>query len=175
MAKAARDMAKTRGFRGATTADDNTKEAIVEATKEMLEALVAANDIEVDDIASATFSTTRDLNAEFPAVAARKHLGWNYVALMNSHEMDVPDAQPNCIRVMVLVNTDKEAETAWSGRNGRHGPRRVDTGLKNCHSESADEESERGHGGNRSANHQILHFTQYDRANRNRNTNSDGG
>ena len=110
MAKAARDMAKTRGFRGATTADDNTKEAIVEATKEMLEALGAANDIEVDDIASATFSTTRDLNAEFPAVAARKHLGWNYVALMNSHEMDVPDAQPNCIRVMVLVNTDKEAE-----------------------------------------------------------------
>ena len=103
-------MAKTRGFRGATTADDNTKEAIVEATKEMLEALVAANDIEVDDIASATFSTTRDLNAEFPAVAARKHLGWNYVALMNSHEMDVPDAQPNCIRVMVLVNTDKQAE-----------------------------------------------------------------
>ena len=103
-------MAKTRGFRGATTADDNTKEAFVEATKEMLEALVAANDIEVDDIASATFSTTRDLNAEFPAVAARKHLGWNYVALMNSHEMDVPDAQPNCIRVMVLVNTDKEAE-----------------------------------------------------------------
>ena len=103
-------MAKIRGFRGATTADGNTKEAIVEATKEMLEALVAANDIEVDDIASATFSTTRDLNAEFPAVAARKHLGWNYVALMNSHEMDVPDAQPNCIRVMVLVNTDKEAE-----------------------------------------------------------------
>lgn len=103
-------MAKTRGFRGATTADDNTKEAIVEATKEMLEALVAANDIKVDDIASATFSTTRDLNAEFPAVAARKHLGWNYVALMNSHEMDVPDAQPNCIRVMVLVNTDKQAE-----------------------------------------------------------------
>ena len=103
-------MAKTRGFRGATTADDNTKEAIVEATKEMLEALVAANDIEVDDIASATFSTTRDLNAEFPAVAERTHLGWNYVALMNSHEMDVPDAQPNCIRVMVLVNTDKEAE-----------------------------------------------------------------
>ena len=103
-------MAKTRGLRGATTAEDNTKEAIVEATKEMLEALVAANDIEVDDIASAAFSTTRDLNAEFPAVAARKHLGWNYVALMNSHEMDFPDAQPNCIRVMVLVNTDKQAE-----------------------------------------------------------------
>jgi len=103
-------MAKIRGFRGATTADNNTKEAIVDATREMLEALVAANDINVDDVASATFSTTRDLNAEFPAVAARKHLGWNYVALMNSHEMDVPDAQPNCIRVMVLVNTDKPAK-----------------------------------------------------------------
>lgn len=103
-------MAKIRGIRGATTSDDNTKDAIVEATREMLEALVAANDVDPDDVAAATFSTTRDLNAEFPAVAARKYLGWNYVALMNSHEMDVPDAQPNCIRVMVLVNTDKRAE-----------------------------------------------------------------
>lgn len=103
-------MVKIRGIRGATTADDNTKEAIVQATREMLEALVEANDIDTDDIAAATFSTTRDLNAEFPAVAARKHLGWDYVALMCGHEMDVPDAQPYCIRVMVLVNTDKPAD-----------------------------------------------------------------
>ena len=100
-------MAKVRGIRGATTADGNTQSAIVEATREMLEKLVEVNDIDVDDIAAATFSTTPDLNAAFPAVAARKHLGWEYVALMCSHEMDVPDAQPRCIRVMVLVNTDR--------------------------------------------------------------------
>lgn len=103
-------MYKIRGIRGATTADANTKEAIVKATKDMLEALVKANNIDPDDIASAMFTTTRDLNAEFPAVAARKHLGWNYVALMCSHEMDVPDALPSCIRVSILVNTNKRAD-----------------------------------------------------------------
>jgi chorismate mutase len=102
-------MAKVRGIRGATTADGNTKEAILDATRELLEGLVEANDIDKDDIAAANFSTTRDLNAAFPALAARKHLGWDYVALMCSHEMDVPDAQPLCIRVLLLVNTEKSA------------------------------------------------------------------
>ncbi|HJO83837.1 MAG: chorismate mutase [SAR202 cluster bacterium] len=103
-------MAKVRGFRGATTADENTEAAIHEATREMLEALVEANDIQVDDIAAATFSTTRDLDASFPAAAARKYMGWNYVALMSSNEMEVAGGQPKCIRVMVLVNTDKPPE-----------------------------------------------------------------
>ncbi len=65
-------MAKVRGIRGATTADENTKEAIVEATRELLERLIEANSIETDDVAAAIFTTTRDLNAEFPAVAARR-------------------------------------------------------------------------------------------------------
>ncbi len=102
-------MAKVRGIRGATTADENTKEAIVEATRELLERLVDANDIVVDDVAAVMFTTTRDLNAEFPAVAARR-MGWNYVALMCSHEMSVPDAQTRCIRALVLINTDKAAK-----------------------------------------------------------------
>ncbi len=102
-------MAKVRGIRGATTADENTKEAIVEATRELLERLVEANGILVDDVAAVIFTTTRDLNAEFPAVAARL-MGWNYVALMCSHEMTVPDAQTRCIRALVLVNTEKAAE-----------------------------------------------------------------
>ena len=102
-------MAKVRGIRGATTADENTKEAIVEATGELLERLIEANSIETDDVAAAIFTTTTDLDAEFPAVAARR-LGWTYVALMCSHEMSVPDAQTHCIRALVLVNTDKAAE-----------------------------------------------------------------
>ena len=97
----------TRGIRGATTSTANTREAILEATTEMLERLVEANDLDKERIAAALFTTTRDLNADFPAVAARL-LGWTEVALMCSHEMDVPGARPSCIRVMVLVNTYKQ-------------------------------------------------------------------
>lgn len=97
----------TRGIRGATTATANTREAILEATTEMLERLVEANELDKERIAAAFFTTTLDLNAEFPAVAARL-LGWTEVALMDSHEMDVPGGLAACIRVMVLVNTDKQ-------------------------------------------------------------------
>ena len=65
-------MSKVRAIRGATTADENTKDAIVDATREMLESLVEENDFELDDVISAFFTTTKDLNAQFPAVAARK-------------------------------------------------------------------------------------------------------
>ena len=103
-------MAKVRGIRGATTADGNTREAILEATRELLEGLVDANDIDPDDVAAVNFTTTRDLNAAFPALAARERMGWDYVALMCGHEMEVPDAQPLCIRVLMLVNTDKSQQ-----------------------------------------------------------------
>lgn len=95
-----------RGLRGATVAEENTREAILSASRELLERLVEANDLRPEQVAAAFFTTTRDLNAEFPAVAARQ-LGWNGVALMCGHEMDVPDGLPRCIRVMVLVNTEK--------------------------------------------------------------------
>ena len=98
-----------RGLRGATTAHDNTKEAVLEATTELLEHLVAANDIKSNDLAATFFTTSPDLNAEFPAVAARQ-MGWNYVPLMCGHEMNVPTGLPLCIRVMLLVNTEKGPE-----------------------------------------------------------------
>ena len=99
-------MSLIRGIRGATTATNNTKHAIVRATTELIEELVEANNIITDEIAAAIFTTTHDLNAEFPAVAARM-IGWNDVALMCSHEMQVPDGLPNCIRVLMLINTEK--------------------------------------------------------------------
>lgn len=95
-----------RGIRGATTVTENTKDAILSGTTELLEKLVDENDIQREQLAAAIFTTTRDLNAEFPAVAARQ-LGWTDVALLCSHEMDVPNALPSCIRVLLLVNTDK--------------------------------------------------------------------
>ncbi len=87
----------------------NTREAILEATRELLTAMVEANQIRVEDIASAIFTTTPDLTAEFPAVAARE-MGWTHVALLCGHEMSVPGSLPMCLRVLLHVNTDKRAE-----------------------------------------------------------------
>ena len=98
-----------RGIRGATTAAANTREAILEATRDMLARLIAANNLHHDDIASAIFSTTPDLNAEFPAVAARE-LGWLDTALFCTHEMAVPGSLPRCIRVLIHWNTTRRAD-----------------------------------------------------------------
>lgn len=98
-----------RGIRGATTVTENTKDAILSGTTELLKGLIDKNGIQREQLAAAIFTTTRDLNAEFPAVAARQ-LGWTDVALLCSHEMDVPNALPYCIRVLLLVNTDKSPQ-----------------------------------------------------------------
>jgi len=97
-----------RGVRGATTVEANSVEAILEATRELLAAMLKANETDVEYIASAFFSTTVDLNAEFPAVAARD-LGWSNVALMCGHEMNKPGGLPMCLRILLHVNTDKPA------------------------------------------------------------------
>lgn len=99
-------MSKVRGIRGATTAESNTREDVLAAATELMERLIEANSIDADDVAAAFFTTTPDLNAEFPAAAARL-MGWTYVALMGASEIDVPDAPPLCIRVLILINTDK--------------------------------------------------------------------
>ena len=98
-------MSKVRGIRGATTAESNTREDVLAAATELMERLIEANSIDADDVAAAFFTTTPDLNAEFPAAAARL-MGWTYVALMGASEIDVPDAPPLCIRVLILINTD---------------------------------------------------------------------
>tara|TARA_Y100000590_G_scaffold470161_1_gene662430 strand:- start:5859 stop:6236 length:378 start_codon:yes stop_codon:yes gene_type:complete len=96
-----------RGIRGATTVTTNSKEAIIEATTEMLNELVSENGFNQEDIAGVWFTTTPDLDAEFPAVAARVNLGWVGPALINGHEIAVPGSLPMCIRVLLLVNTQK--------------------------------------------------------------------
>ena len=93
-----------RGVRGATTVKVNEAEAIVTATRELLETIVRLNDMRPDDIASAYFTTTADLNATYPALAARQ-IGWLDTALLCGHEMNVPDGLPMCIRVLIHWNT----------------------------------------------------------------------
>jgi chorismate mutase len=100
-------MTVCRGIRGATVATDNSAPAIYDATREMLSKLIDANEIEEQDVAAAYFTMTPDLNACFPAAAARQ-LGWNNTALMGAAEVDVPGSLTKCIRVLILVNTDKE-------------------------------------------------------------------
>jgi chorismate mutase len=92
--------------RGATTADANTASAILEATRDLLERLITANRIDPADVASVWFTTTPDLNAEYPALAARQ-LGWHDTALMCSHEMAVPHGLKACIRVLIHWNTTR--------------------------------------------------------------------
>ena len=99
-----------RGIRGAITASDNSAEAIMEATEELLRELAALNDLDPTEIGAAFFTTTPDLDAEFPAHAARR-LGWLGVPMLCGHDMEV--RQPNaravakCIRILLLYNTPR--------------------------------------------------------------------
>jgi chorismate mutase len=95
-----------RGVRGATTVEADTKEEILTATRQLLALMVRVNQIRTEDVASALFSVTTDLNAEFPALAARQ-LGWLEVPMLCTHELNVPGSLPKCIRILVHWNTEK--------------------------------------------------------------------
>ncbi len=98
-----------RGVRGATFVSEDTPEAILSATRELLAALAKANGIATADIASAFFTTTPDLRSAFPARAARE-LGWVDVPLLGATEMDQPGGPPRCIRVLLHWNTTRRQD-----------------------------------------------------------------
>ena len=95
-----------RGIRGATTVSADTAAAILQATEELVREIVTANDLQAEDVASALFTVTPDLHAEFPAAAARR-MGWTMVPLLNFTEIGVPGRLEKCIRVLVHVNTER--------------------------------------------------------------------
>lgn len=98
-----------RAIRGAITVEQNQAEEILSATRQMLAAILSRNpDLRVDDLVSALFTLTPDLNAVFPALAARQ-MGWNQVPMMCAQEIPVPGALPQCIRVMLHWNTSLPA------------------------------------------------------------------
>ena len=96
------------GIRGATSVEANTSQAIVSATRELLERIVAANTLQANEIASVIFTATPDLNAAYPACAARE-MGWVNVPLLCMQEMAVVGSLPRCIRVLMHWNTDLPA------------------------------------------------------------------
>ncbi len=99
-------MIVCRGVRGATTVEENTKEAILKATRQLLALMIRRNGIQPTDVCSAIFTLTRDLNAEFPALAARQ-MGWLEVPLLCGYELEVPGALGRCVRILVHWNTEK--------------------------------------------------------------------
>ena len=97
-----------RGIRGAIDVARNEKEEILSKTGVLLEALVRENRVRPEDVASAIFSLTPDLDAEFPAIAARR-LGWTDVPLMCCQELDIPGGMKKVVRILLLVNTTRPA------------------------------------------------------------------
>lgn len=99
-----------RGIRGAIDVAEDAPGAVLEATRQLLTAILKANPgLHREAIASAIFTTTRDLNSAFPAQAARQ-LGWDAVPMICSQEIPVPNAMPRVIRVLLLWNTDLSQE-----------------------------------------------------------------
>jgi chorismate mutase len=98
---------KVRGVRGATTVSENTVEAIREAVTELLNDLEINNQIDPEDIVSAVFTTTRDLDAIFPAAIARERPNWDNVPLLDVQQMHVEGSLKFCIRVLIQINTPK--------------------------------------------------------------------
>jgi chorismate mutase len=97
-----------RGVRGATTVEVNDRESILHSTRQMLALMIRRNEIDPEDVCSAIFSVTKDLDAEFPALAARQ-LGWLHVPLLCGYEIAVTGSLQRCIRVLIHWNTTKSA------------------------------------------------------------------
>lgn len=97
-----------KGIRGAITVEDNTSEAIEQATLELLSELISKNNIDKGAISHAIFTLTKDLNAEFPAKFAREKLNWDKVAMMCFNELDVPNALKKCLRILIVLNCDED-------------------------------------------------------------------
>ncbi len=100
-------MQKVRGIRGATTVTHDDQTIILDATKELIDQIVTSNEVQPDDVCSVFITVTHDLTATFPALAVRQMAGWDFVPIMCALEINVTNSLPLCIRLMVLVNTDK--------------------------------------------------------------------
>lgn len=98
-----------RAIRGAIQVESNTVDGIHSAVKELLSAMLSANDLKASEVISVIFTATPDLNADFPAAAARD-IGFGAVPLICASEIDVPGALSHVIRVMLHCNTTAKIE-----------------------------------------------------------------
>lgn len=98
----------TKGIRGAITVTENSSEVIKAATIELLSEMIEKNKISVENISHVIFTLTKDLNAAFPAKFARVDMGWQDVAMMCFHELDVPNSLSMCLRVLIVLNCETD-------------------------------------------------------------------
>lgn len=98
----------TKGIRGAITVEENTSEAIKDATLELLKELVEQNNIQKENISHVIFTLTKDLNKVFPAKFARIDFGWNNTAMMCFNEADIEGALKKCLRILIVLNCDED-------------------------------------------------------------------
>ncbi|PSB11799.1 chorismate mutase [Pleurocapsa sp. CCALA 161] len=96
---------QVRGVRGATTVTENTEAAMSDAVHELIAELEAHNLFRPEDIVCAFFTVTDDLDAIFPAAAARKRPGWDHVPLIDVQQMNVKGSLKRCIRILIQINT----------------------------------------------------------------------
>lgn len=100
----------SRGIRGATTVKENNQEEIIHHTKQVLKEMIEENNVHPEDVSHVFISATSDLNAVFPAKALREFEGWTYVPVMCMAEIDVENSLELCIRIMMVVNTNRKQE-----------------------------------------------------------------
>lgn len=100
----------TRGLRGATTVTENSEKEMLVNTQRLIEEMIDVNQVAAEDVSHVFISVTQDLNAVFPAKSLRQIPGWTYVPVMCMREIDVPGSLPKCIRIMMVVNTEKAQE-----------------------------------------------------------------
>jgi len=99
----------TKGIRGAITVEENTSKALKEATLELICKMFKKNNIkDTKNISHIIFTTTKDLNADFPAKFPRIEFGWDDLAMMCYHELDVPNSLKMCLRILVVLNCDED-------------------------------------------------------------------
>lgn len=114
----------TKGIRGAITVDENTEDAIKNSTIELLSKMIEENSINIGDISHVIFTLTNDLNAAFPAKFARLNLGFDKVAMMCYHELDVPNSLQKCLRILIVLNCSDDFEPKFVYLRGAENLRR---------------------------------------------------
>lgn len=96
-----------QGIRGAITVDNDQKEEVIKAVQKLVTLMVSENEISTEDIGAAIFSATDDIKSVFPAYAARLLANWEFVPLFDAQQLYIENSLKKCIRVLLLVNTDK--------------------------------------------------------------------
>lgn len=100
----------TRGIRGATTVTHNNEHEMLENTKKLIEEMIQKNNVDSESVSHVFISVTSDLDAVFPAKSLREFPGWKYVPVMCMREIDVPGSLAKCIRIMMVVDTEKSQQ-----------------------------------------------------------------